>query len=68
VVTDAGSKRAASTGEVSKVRTPPGTTGSDAGFPRLFAEIGAHRNPQRQVQERDRARQQAIVGIVLPIF
>jgi signal transduction histidine kinase len=49
------------------MRIAPGATGRDAGLLRLFEAIGAHRSPRRQVQERDGARQRAIVGIVLPI-
>jgi len=68
VVTDAGSKREAGAGEVNKARIPAEATGSETGVVRLFEAIGAHRNPQRQIQERDRSRQRAIVGIVLPVF
>lgn len=41
---------------------------ASAGLLRLFEAIGAHRSPQRQVQEHDRARQRAVVGILLPLF
>ncbi|HEY5323053.1 MAG TPA: histidine kinase dimerization/phospho-acceptor domain-containing protein, partial [Caldimonas sp.] len=50
------------------MRAPAEVTGNDAGFWRLFEAIGAHRSPQRQARERDRARQRAVVGIVLATF
>ena len=53
---------------MNEVPSPRGPRGSDAGLLRLLEAIGAHRNPQRKAQERDRARQRAVVGIVLPSY
>ena len=50
------------------VPSPRQPRGSGAGVFRLFDAIGAHRSPQRKAQERDRARQRAVVGIVLPAY
>jgi hypothetical protein len=53
---------------VNEVPSPREPRGDDAGLLRLFEAIGAHRDPQRKAQERDRARQRAVVGIVLPAW
>ena len=48
--------------------SPRQPRGSGPGVVRLFEAIGAHRSPQRKAQERDRARQRAVVGTVLPAY
>lgn len=50
------------------VRNPREATGIDAGPRRLIEAIGAHRSPHWQSDERDGARQRAVVGVLLPIF
>lgn len=50
------------------MRTPLEAAGTATGLSRLADAIGAHRAPRREVHERDRALQRAIVGLAIPFY
>lgn len=50
------------------MRIPEEAAGTGGRLSRLADLIGAHRTPQRETQERDRALQRGVVGLALPFY